>query len=177
MEWKEHPVINGYVANINGEIARKVDGKIIKQSHTKIGYLVFGCNGKTRISHRFIYECFYGLIPDGMVIDHINTVRDDNKISNLKCCSTWDNNHNQITMNKLKNREGTYVLVRDKETGKIVNWFQSIKSCARFYNTDKNHIYSLLNNLFKNKHKDYGCVFEYTEEKYTKKWDKWWITL
>lgn len=24
--------------------------------------------------HRFIYECYYRLIPDGMVVDHINDI-------------------------------------------------------------------------------------------------------
>ena len=27
---------------------------------------------------RFIFECYNGLIPEGMEIDHINDIKDDN---------------------------------------------------------------------------------------------------
>lgn len=182
MEWKEHPTIVGYVANENGEIARIDETslfpfenlKIVKQTKSKKGYLIFGCHGKSRSSHRFIYECFHGLLPESYVIDHINTIKEDNRIENLKACSVWDNNHNKITLEKLKKKEGYYVLVRDKSTGKIVNWFCSISSCGRFYGTDKHHIMRLLNS--NTCYKDYGCTFERTETKYIKKWDKWWAT-
>ena len=34
----------------------------------------------------------YGLIPDGLVIDHINDIRDDNRLSNLQMMTTAENN-------------------------------------------------------------------------------------
>lgn len=185
MEWKEHPTIVGYWANENGDIA-KIDAeslfpedtiKIVKQSKTKKGYLVFMCHRKSKISHRFIYECFNGLIPESFVIDHINSIRTDNRIENLKACSVWDNNHNKITLEKLRQKEGHYVLVRDKNTGKIVNWFRSLSACGRFYNTDKHHIMRLVNHTYKNRrHKDYGCTFEKTDNVYKQKWGEWWPT-
>lgn len=185
MEWKEHPTIIGYWANENGEIA-KIDPeslfpeytiKIVKQSVSKKGYLVFSCGRKVKSSHRFIYECFNGLIPETYVIDHLNTIRTDNRIENLKACSVWDNNHNKITVDKLRSKEGHYVLVRDKKNGKIVNWFPSLSACGRFYDTDKHHISRLISHPYKNKrYKDYGCTFERTENKYTQKWGEWWIT-
>ena len=32
--------------------------------------------------HRFVYECFNGIIPDGKVIDHVNNIKDDNRLCN-----------------------------------------------------------------------------------------------
>lgn len=44
--------------------------------------------------HKIIWETFNGEIPDGMEIDHINTVRNDNRLSNLRCVSHKDNVNN-----------------------------------------------------------------------------------
>ena len=59
----------------------------IGQKH-KSGYLMcvvrkHGQNGQKNF-HRFIYECFKGLIPDGKVIDHVNNIKDDNRLCNLQ---------------------------------------------------------------------------------------------
>ena len=47
-----------------------------------------GQNGqKGYYVHRFVYECFNGLIPDGKVIDHVNNIKDDNRLCNLQLMS------------------------------------------------------------------------------------------
>lgn len=47
-------------------------------------------------AHRIIWEMFYGTIPDGMMIDHINRHKWDNRIENLRIV---DNQHNQFNNN------------------------------------------------------------------------------
>lgn len=47
--------------------------------------------------HRAIYETFVGEIPDGYVIDHINTKQDDNRLENLRAVTTKENNNNPLT--------------------------------------------------------------------------------
>lgn len=47
--------------------------------------------------HRLVYETFNGEIPDGMEIDHINTVRDDNSLENLRCVTPVENHRNPLT--------------------------------------------------------------------------------
>lgn len=62
------------------------------------GYLkVLTKMGMKRV-HRIIWETFNGEIPDGMEIDHINTVRNDNRLSNLRCVSPKDNMNNPLTL-------------------------------------------------------------------------------
>ena len=39
---------------------------------------------KTYFVHRFVWECFNGLIPDNRVIDHINDNKEDNRLCNLQ---------------------------------------------------------------------------------------------
>jgi len=34
------------------------------------------------VSHRFIYECFLGVITDKRVVDHINNNNSDNRLDN-----------------------------------------------------------------------------------------------
>ncbi len=47
--------------------------------------------------HRAIYETFVGPIPDGYEIDHINTVKDDNRIENLRAVTSKENHNNPLT--------------------------------------------------------------------------------
>lgn len=65
----------GYVSNKDGYIRVMLDGK---------GYL----------AHRIIWEMHNGQIPNGMQIDHINHIRNDNRIENLRLVSNQDNQKN-----------------------------------------------------------------------------------
>lgn len=56
--------------------------------------------GKSLRVHRIIYEMFNGKIPDGYVINHINSDSLDNKISNLECVTPAENNRRAIMHTK-----------------------------------------------------------------------------
>lgn len=47
--------------------------------------------------HRIIWETFYGEIPEGYQIDHINTIRTDNRLDNLRVVTQAENNRNPLT--------------------------------------------------------------------------------
>lgn len=47
--------------------------------------------GMRVLVHRLVWEKAHGPIPDGMVIDHINGVRYDNRLENLRCISQRKN--------------------------------------------------------------------------------------
>lgn len=59
------------------------------------GYRHTRYNGTTIYMHRLIWEHVNGVIPDGMEIDHINGVRDDNRITNLRLVTRSQNLQNQ----------------------------------------------------------------------------------
>lgn len=83
-------------------------GKVryLKLNKNKHGYVQVALrkNGKTKFCqvHRLEWEGFYEPIPSGMQIDHINTVRDDNRLENLRVVTPKENSNNPITADRLK---------------------------------------------------------------------------
>jgi len=55
------------------------------------GYYTVSVNGKNIRRHRVIWEMHHGNIPDGLVIDHINGVRGDDRIENLQVVTRSEN--------------------------------------------------------------------------------------
>ena len=47
--------------------------------------------------HRLVYETFVDEIQNGYEIDHINTIRDDNRLDNLRVVTHAENNRNPLT--------------------------------------------------------------------------------
>lgn len=60
----------------------------------KNGYLVIWNNGKLSPAHRLIWEHVNGSVPAKLDIDHINGVRTDNRIENLRLVTRSQNNQN-----------------------------------------------------------------------------------
>ncbi|WP_447547032.1 HNH endonuclease, partial [Salmonella enterica] len=57
------------------------------------GYMFFIIDGKKYLAHRLAFLLVHGRYPDG-VIDHINGVRNDNRIENLRDVSQGQNTKN-----------------------------------------------------------------------------------
>lgn len=49
------------------------------------GYIRISRNNKVHLLHRWIWEQIFGPIPKGWEIDHINGIRTDNRLDNLRC--------------------------------------------------------------------------------------------
>jgi hypothetical protein len=58
------------------------------------GYLSVKVDGKSYLSHRMIWIMVHGTIPD-LEVDHINGVRNDNRLANLRLADKLGNAHNQ----------------------------------------------------------------------------------
>ena len=69
----------------------KVGGKA--GSNCINGYLYVGIDSKRLLIHRVVWLWYYGYFPEND-IDHINRVRSDNRICNLREVSRSCNNHN-----------------------------------------------------------------------------------
>lgn len=118
-DWMEIPNYSGYVINSEGIIIRKAatvlkNGKIrhIKQRKLKTnknekGYVSVnlsngGCTKKQYV-HRLVYSAFH---PEedisNMEVDHLDTDRQNNELTNLRAVSSKENKSNPRTKEKYK---------------------------------------------------------------------------
>lgn len=72
---------------IDADMVEKI--KDIKWSYINSGYIAGYKKGKCILLHRFITDC-----PEGLVVDHINHNKLDNRISNLRVCTQKQNMEN-----------------------------------------------------------------------------------
>ena len=79
---------DGYIINLKRLIPRK--GRLHSTGYFQTDVYH---NGRKKLyqSHRFVYESINGLIPCGLVVDHINSNKDDNHIDNLQLVTRQEN--------------------------------------------------------------------------------------
>jgi len=92
--------LNRIITNCRGR-KQVVKEKILKPENVFDGYerVSLSRNGK-RTHYRvatLVFEAFNGSIPKGLEIDHINGIRTDNHLDNLRAVSHRDNCWNPIT--------------------------------------------------------------------------------
>lgn len=64
------------------------------QCKDRKGYILVGWNRINYRAHRLAWWFVYGVMPTAQ-IDHINGIRSDNRISNLRLASDFEQNHNR----------------------------------------------------------------------------------
>ena len=92
-----HPIYDLYGANDDGYIINIIRKIPIKGNCNHRGYMMCNVrkhaqNGQKGMQvHRFVWECFNGIISDDKVIDHINDNAEDNRLCNLKLVTQQEN--------------------------------------------------------------------------------------
>ena len=149
-----HPVYDNYEANRNG-VVRHIKHKKNIGCLTSHGYLKITASTsrddmfirKDYPKHRFIYECFHGVIKDSiLVVDHINNIRTDNRLENLQLITRSENE-------KRANKKGQClpqipVRATNVNTGESFD-YHSIYECSRILHIHKTSISSVLNGMTK----------------------------
>lgn len=86
--WKLIKGVDNYEVSDLGDIKNSKTGRILKQSHRKSGYLEITLRSsgedKTLSCHRLVALAFLPNPENKPQVDHINRVRSDNKVSNLR---------------------------------------------------------------------------------------------
>jgi hypothetical protein len=98
--------------NNEGEVVRKRDGLVIKQYKQKSGYVYVWLNrgfGRASVPvHRLVCIAFHGEegYRQGLYVDHINTIRHDNRAENLRWVTPLENaNNEQTKINRKQKKE------------------------------------------------------------------------
>jgi hypothetical protein len=80
---------------VNGNLIWKKDRKVAG-SIEHHGYIRIGIKGKTYRAHHLVWLYHHGVFPN-TIIDHINQVKNDNRIENLRLSNPTHNNLNRST--------------------------------------------------------------------------------
>lgn len=91
-EWREYNDTGYFVSNM-GNVMNK-HGKILKLTLTPKNYYRVGIKSRLELVHKLVANCFIGEKPPGLQIDHINRIRTDNRVENLRYVSQSENMKN-----------------------------------------------------------------------------------
>lgn len=92
--WYPIPNFRGYWACSDGRIYSYRSGKVLSP-RGKPHLVCDAGERKSRCLHRLAYTAFYGSIPAGMLVDHINRDPADNRLCNLRLATRSQNNRNR----------------------------------------------------------------------------------
>lgn len=104
-----------------------------KSSTERYWRVTLCANGKTRRTgvHVLVAENFIPNPENKPFVDHINTDRDDNSVSNLRWCTSAENNNNPITLKHKSDLSKWSKPCRNMATGEV---FRSVKELAESLN-------------------------------------------
>lgn len=165
--WKEVPGYEGlYVVSDQGTVmslnykrtGKRKELKPVKKSNGYQTVSLFRDGvGKKFTVHRIVWNAFNGDIPDGKEIDHINTIRDDNRLVNLRCVTSKENSNNPITYERnletnkrmaqdpkwreaVRKARARPILQLDKETGALIREWECAMDVERELGVNRCHI-------------------------------------
>ena len=167
--WRDIPEFEGYYQINNHCVVRSVDrtvvrndgqirhykGKIMSQTLMNNGYLCvsFRKNGKLKqyLVHNLFARVFSDLIQneyfDGAEIDHINTIRTDNRPENLRWVDRKGNMANEISRKHMsegrKGREAPNKkwVIKLSLNNEILHFYPSLRSAASDNKICQSNIY------------------------------------
>lgn len=123
-----------YEVSSFGKIKSKKNNIILKQSLSKGYYKVLLTKGnikKTVTVHRLVCNAFIPNTENKPCIDHINGVKTDNRVENLRWVTHKENNNNPITRERYLNSHNANNLQQFSLEGDLIKIWESAKEAER----------------------------------------------
>lgn len=149
--WKTRPLSHFQDTRAMNIWNTKYSGKKCVGSKKYNGYIYFTFFNKSLSAHRLAWFIHNGDIDLNLEIDHINGVRDDNRIENLRIATPSNNQHNKrIQKNNSSGYKNVHwnkqcgkwqVIINVNKKGKHIGLYESIDDAA---DAAKNARYELL---------------------------------
>lgn len=149
--WKPVPSLDGYLASNIGRIKGRKD-QILNGYRNEKGYCLVNVviNGKYRMRkvHRLVMEAFVG--PSKKAVDHINAIREDNRLENLRYVTAQENAENTKRLKRF--RTGTKSqfskltkdqVYRIRSEINVLNRSQKVKEFSREFGVSQATIYKI----------------------------------
>ena len=119
-------------------IGRKIGGRTLRARRHKHGYLHLALhkNGikKNKLIHRLVAEAFLPNPNNFLEVNHLDEIKDNNKLSNLEWCDTMYN-VNYGTRNKRVGRKlSKKVKAINVETGEVLVFNSTVEAGNKGYN-------------------------------------------
>jgi len=124
---KEHPIYKNFYANEQGEVFHydyKLKTRINKYGYEDFNFVPLGWERTKKKHfqvHRFMWECFNGLIEGDLTINHKDNVATNNTLSNLELLTRVDNTNLRILPSKTGivgvtlHKDGGYTVRKSKD--------------------------------------------------------------
>lgn len=125
-DFKPIPNFSDLYANSIGQIYNMNTKKVLLGKYRN-GYKRITYKGRLYTSHRLIYSAFYGEIPKGYVIDHINGKRDDNRIENLRMVTQSENMYNA----QEDGHKGQYKVAQYDLQGNLIKSYNNLTKAGK----------------------------------------------
>ena len=170
-----HPIFDLYAASKDGNKIHIIKQIPQKGNKHNSGYLI--CNvrkygqpsQKTYYVHRFIWECWRGIIPNNKEIDHKNDIKDDNRLSNLQLLTGKQNCKKAAAScrdYKLKFKNRKCVKATNENTNEV-SYYYSLYATHKHFEINSSCVYKVCEGVIKStlsKKDGHVYKFEYIEK-------------
>lgn len=138
MEWRKIKTRPNYSVSDDGEIRNDKTGRLLKLHLGTSGYYQVMLGRKTAplYVHRIVAEAFIENVDNKPQVDHINGIKTDNKVSNLRWVTVRENVYGFGHDQRITNKKRKVLAKNDNQT--LI--FASRKECAEYFGIDTTKI-------------------------------------